>query len=73
VEHALAPDAWVRRTQRVTQPVWGVFAGGCHLDRDLPALIAAAGFDVEVTDARYVTGRPFRAWGWFVHGTARPA
>jgi ubiquinone/menaquinone biosynthesis C-methylase UbiE len=73
VEHALAPDAWVRRTQRVAQPVWGVFAGGCHLDRDLPALIAAAGFDVEVTDARYVTGRPFRAWGWFVHGTARPA
>ena len=73
VEHALAPDAWVRRAQRVVQPVWGVFAGGCHLDRDLPALIAAAGFDVEVTDARYVTGWPVRAWGWFVHGTARPA
>ena len=73
VEHALAPDPVVRRTQRAVQPVWGAFAGGCHLDRDLPALLADAGFDVDVADARYVTPWPARAWGWFVHGTARPA
>jgi ubiquinone/menaquinone biosynthesis C-methylase UbiE len=73
VEHALAPDEGVRRTQRWVQPVWGAFAGGCHLERDLPALVADAGFEVEIAGARYVTGWPFRAWGWFVHGTARPA
>ena len=73
VEHTLAPDEGVRRTQRRVQPVWGAFAGGCHLERDLPALVADAGFDVDVAGARYVTGWPFRAWGWFVHGTARPA
>jgi SAM-dependent methyltransferase len=73
VEHALAPDATVQWVQRRVQPVWGAFAGGCHLDRDLPALVGDAGFDVDLDDARYVTGRPLRAWGWFVHGTARPA
>ncbi len=73
VEHALAPDEGVRRTQRRVQPVWGAFAGGCHLDRDLPAMLADAGFEVDVRGARYVTGWPVRAWGWFVHGTARPA
>lgn len=72
VEHALAPDEWVRRTQRRVQPVWGAFAGGCHLDRDLPGMLAAAGFEVELGGASYVTGWPLRAWGWFVHGTARP-
>jgi ubiquinone/menaquinone biosynthesis C-methylase UbiE len=72
VEHSLAPDERVRRTQRRVQPAWGRLAGGCHLDRDLPRLVADAGFEVEVGDAHYVTGWPVRAWGWFVTGTARP-
>jgi ubiquinone/menaquinone biosynthesis C-methylase UbiE len=72
-EHSLAPDERVRRTQRRVQPLWGPVAGGCHLDRDLPTMLADAGFDVEVRGARYVTGWPVRAWGWFVEGAARPA
>ncbi|QIM22555.1 methyltransferase domain-containing protein [Phycicoccus sp. HDW14] len=72
VEHSLAPDAGAAGWQRRVQPVWGRVAGGCHVDRDLPATIGAAGFVVELEQARYIAPGPFRAWGWFVSGTARP-
>ncbi|MBM6399207.1 class I SAM-dependent methyltransferase [Phycicoccus sonneratiae] len=72
VEHSLAPDARTVRWQRRVQPVWGRVAGGCHVDRDLPAVIAAAGFAVDVERARAIAPGPLRAWGWFVSGTARP-
>ena len=72
VEHSLAPDAGTVRLQRFVQPVWGRVAGGCHVDRDLPRVIEAAGFSVTLDDARYIAPGPLRAWGWFVTGTARP-
>lgn len=72
VEHSLAPDEGTVRWQRRVQPVWGRVAGGCHVDRDLPALIAEAGFAVELEQARYIGPGPARVWGWFVSGSARP-
>ena len=39
-EHGRAPDASVRRWQERMQPLWG----GCHLGRDIPTLLQAAGF-----------------------------
>lgn len=73
VEHALAPDPGTVRLQRAVQPVWGRVAGGCHVDRDLPRIIAGAGFEVDLEQSRYIALGPLRAWGWFVTGTARPA
>ncbi len=73
VEHSLAPDAGTARWQRRVQPLWGRVAGGCHVDRDLPRLVETAGFDIELGQSRYVAAGPFRVWGWFVAGTARPA
>lgn len=72
VEHSLAPDEGTVRWQRRVQPVWGRVAGGCHVDRDLPALIEQAGFTVELEEARYIGPGPARVWGWFVSGRARP-
>jgi ubiquinone/menaquinone biosynthesis C-methylase UbiE len=46
-EHVLAQDPRLQRTQRVIGRVWPCIGGGCHLDRDTPAAIAAAGFTVE--------------------------
>jgi ubiquinone/menaquinone biosynthesis C-methylase UbiE len=46
-EHVLAEDPKLRRLQKRLSPAWPHFAGGCHLDRDTPASIAAAGFEVE--------------------------
>lgn len=70
-EHSLAPTSRVARVQRTLQPLWGPVAGGCHLDRDIPAAIAGAGFEFTRLDARYQSdvalARPF---GWFVTGVA---
>ncbi|WP_205859556.1 class I SAM-dependent methyltransferase [Phycicoccus flavus] len=72
VEHGLAPDAGTVRAQRAVQPVWGALAGGCHVDRDVRGLLAAAGFEVVTGRAQYVGPGPLRIWGWFVRGAARP-
>lgn len=72
VEHALAPDRRTAGAQRAVQPVWGRIAGGCHVDRDIPALVEAAGFDVELDRRCYIGRGALRVWGWFVSGSTRP-
>jgi ubiquinone/menaquinone biosynthesis C-methylase UbiE len=65
-EHGLAPDANVRKWQQIVTPVWRRLAGGCHLDRDIPALLAQGEFDVKQMDTMYLPGwRPatFNYWG----------
>lgn len=47
-EHGRSPDASVARWQMRLQPYWMPLAGGCHLDRDMPALLAQAGFASDV-------------------------
>jgi SAM-dependent methyltransferase len=37
------------RLQRVAQPAYGWFSGGCNLNRDTEATLRDAGFDLEVT------------------------
>ncbi len=72
VEHSLAPDPGVARAQRALQPRWGPLAGGCHLDRDIPAELAAAGFVVADLRSRFVAPGPARPWAWFCTGSATP-
>ena len=73
VEHSLAPSARVVRVQRRIQPTWGRLAGGCHLDRDIPAEVAAAGFAIPDLRTRYASRLwPARPFGWFVTGAAEP-
>ena len=66
-EHGLAPDLPVVRWQRRLTPLWKPLAGGCHLDRDIPALIEAGGFHIRQLDTGYLKGpRPmthvYRGW-----------
>jgi ubiquinone/menaquinone biosynthesis C-methylase UbiE len=70
-EHGLAPDAGVARWQRRIDPLWGRIAGGCHLSRDIPALLRLNGFDVELAESDYLKGAP-RFAGFHYVGTARP-
>lgn len=56
VEHGLAPDRRVRQWQRRLTPLWKRLVGGCHLDRDMPALIAEAGFKIERLSTGYMRG-----------------
>ena len=65
-EHGAAPDASVRRWQDRLNPIWKRIAGGCNLNRPIPALIEAGGFRFTSLDAMYIPGwRPvsFNYWG----------
>ncbi len=70
VEHGLAPDAGVQWWQHRLTPMWKRVAGGCHLDRDIPALIRNAGFDIEKLDAAHMPGP--RPMTFMYEGWARP-
>jgi SAM-dependent methyltransferase len=71
LEHGLAPDPRVARWQRRLDPLQGLVAGGCHLSRDVPALITAAGLRLERLDQAYLPGPAIsRPW---VFGTLATA
>ncbi len=64
-EHGRAPDASVLRWQTRLQPYWSKVAGGCMLDRDIPALLEQAGFKPDV-QSRYIPGPrvlSYHYWG----------
>jgi SAM-dependent methyltransferase len=56
LEHGLAPDEGVRRWQRRLEPLQRAVAGGCHLTRDIPALVTGAGWHVETREEAYLPG-----------------
>ena len=64
-EHGHAPDASVARWQERLQPLWGKVAGGCHLGRDIPALLRGAGFRLPGLETGYLRGpKPFTFHYW---------
>ena len=66
-EHGLAPDLPVVRWQNRLTPLWKPFSGGCHLNRDIPALIRAGGFNIGQLDSSYLKGPRPMTWvsrGW---------
>ena len=64
-EHGRAPDENVRKWQGRIQPFWSPLAGGCRLDRDIPAILKEAGFDPQV-QSMYIPGPrivSYHYWG----------
>lgn len=68
-EHGVAPDAAVEHWQHRLTPFWKSIAGGCHLNRDIVALITACGFVIEQLNAEYLSGP--RLVSYIVSGSAR--
>ena len=66
-EHGLAPDESVRKWQNRINPIWKRLFGGCHINRDIPELIKAAGFKVKTLETMYLPSTPgiagFNYWG----------
>lgn len=65
-EHGAAPDEDVRKWQNRLNPVWRGLAGGCNLNRDIPALLEESRFSIDAVDTMYLPGpRPmtFNYWG----------
>jgi SAM-dependent methyltransferase len=56
LEHGLAPDARVVAWQHRLDALQGRLFAGCHLDRDIPALVRGAGLEIEHLEARYLGG-----------------
>lgn len=55
-EHGKSPDAGVYAWQQRIQPFWKPLAGGCHLDRDIPAIIEQGGFRIVEMEKLYLKG-----------------
>jgi ubiquinone/menaquinone biosynthesis C-methylase UbiE len=70
-EHGRAPDEGVRRWQDRVAPFWTKIAAGCHLNRDIPALLRKAGFECLDLEAAYLPGPrllTYNYWGEAVAG-----
>jgi ubiquinone/menaquinone biosynthesis C-methylase UbiE len=68
-EHGHAPDDKVARTQARFNKLQNRVAGGCNLNRDIPALLSEAGFEIESMRNFYLKGP--KAWGYMYLGVAR--
>jgi hypothetical protein len=72
VEHGRSPDPGTATWQRRLNPVQRRVAGGCHLDRDIPALLREGGLDVEELRTYHLNGEA-NVLGWTFEGSARAA
>jgi len=70
-EHGLSPDIRVRRWQERTEPLFQWAFEGCHLTRDIPALIKEGGFRVERMETGYLARFP-KSGSYCFWGVARP-
>lgn len=64
-EHGRAPEVEVQRWQDRINPTWKKLAGGCNINRDIPALIRAAGFSIEQLDECYVKGPKIATYQYY--------
>jgi ubiquinone/menaquinone biosynthesis C-methylase UbiE len=70
-EHGLAPDKPVAKWQARLEPYWSRIAGGCHLTRDVPRLLAEAGFSADM-EAGYVAWPRSLAYNFVGTASAAP-
>ena len=65
-EHGKAPDGSVHRWQNRLNGAWKRFAGGCNMNRDIPALLVEGGFTIEDDNRMYIPGMrmlSYNFWG----------
>ncbi len=65
-EHGKAPDDNVARWQNRLNPAWSRIAGGCQMNRDIPALINESGFSIKIDERMYIPGAKvlcYNYWG----------
>jgi len=71
LEHGNGPTEKVRRWQRRMEPIQKRVAGGCHLTRDIPALVGHAGLTVSSLEQRYLPGPAvMKPWMYLSMGRA---
>ena len=69
LEHGLSPDSNVQKWQHRLNWLQTRLADGCHLNRDMPALVRAQPFASVTTDAFYLEKTP-KTHGYLYRGVA---
>ncbi|MEY2431803.1 MAG: hypothetical protein QOC92_1528 [Acidimicrobiaceae bacterium] len=72
VEHGRAPQEKIRRWQNRLNGIQQRVAGGCNLNRDIPAIIESGGFTISRLDTYYGKGEP-KPYGSMYEGVATRA
>ena len=70
LEHGLSPDRDVARLQNLWNPIQKWCAGGCHVNRDIDALIRRAGFRILGHKRFYMEGP--KIFSYMYSGAASP-
>ena len=70
-EHGMAPDANVMKWQERLNPAWKKIAGGCNMNRDIPAALAAAGFEISDDNRMYIPGIKALSYNYWGAATIR--
>ncbi len=70
-EHGLSPHPAIQRWQKRSEPLFRWAFEGCHVTRDIPALIGKGGFDIEQIDAGYLSPFP-KSGSYCWWGVAQP-
>jgi ubiquinone/menaquinone biosynthesis C-methylase UbiE len=69
-EHGIAPDENISKWQSRIDPLWGIIAGGCHLNRNIPEILEQSGFKVIQMQEMYLPSTPkiagYNYWGFAV-------
>lgn len=55
-EHGKAPDHNVVKWQERLNPAWKKISGGCNMNRDIPDILADAGFEIGDDNRMYIPG-----------------
>ncbi len=71
-EHGRAPDVAIEKWQNRINGAWRHIAGGCNVNRDIPGLIKASGFNITNIDSMYLPSTP-RVLGFNYWGSAQKA
>ena len=66
-EHGIAPDMNIIKWQRRINPIWGIFFGGCNINRNIPKIISESGFNISNLNQMYLPSTPkivgYNYWG----------
>ena len=66
-EHGIAPDVNIIKWQRRINPIWGIFFGGCNINRNIPKIISESGFNISNLNQMYLPSTPkivgYNYWG----------
>lgn len=58
IEHVLSPEPNINLLQKILNPIWKIFAGGCHLTCDTKNELESMGFKTELIKEKYIENIP---------------